>query len=133
MAPLDGDCAALLSSRSPTPIAQLDPDLSDQLQRVIRGEVTITWPYSTVTKTFAFLLAEPDVRLRRARGQVRIELRGSSAKAASECGIGAGDELLFSLDGAEWAKDESPGRIPGSRVDWQLRFNEKLALQVWMD
>ncbi|KXX77579.1 hypothetical protein MMYC01_205371 [Madurella mycetomatis] len=130
MSPLDGDCAALLSSQSPTPIAQLDPDLSDQSQRVIRGEVTITWPYSTVTKTFAFLLAEPDVRLRRAKGQVRIELRGSSAKAASECGIGAGDELLLSLDGVEWANDESPGRIPGSRVDWQLRFNERLALQV---
>ncbi|GAB1315026.1 hypothetical protein MFIFM68171_05236 [Madurella fahalii] len=130
MAPLDGDCATLLSSQSLTPIAQLGPDLPGQSQRVIRGEVTITWPYSAVTKTVAFLLAEPDVRLRRAKGQVRIELRGPSAKAASECGIGAGDELLFSLNGVEWAKDESPGRIPGSRLDWQLRFNERLALQV---
>lgn len=130
MASLDGDCAALLASQSLTPIAQLNPDLPDQSSRAVRGEVTITWPYSAVTQTVAFLLAEPDVRLRRAKGQVRIELRGPSAKSVSQLGIGAGDELLLSLDGAEWAKDESPGRIPGARVDWQLRFSERLVLQV---
>lgn len=122
--------AALLASKIATPIAQLNPDLSDQPSRIVRGEVGITWPYNSVTETLAFLVAEPDVRLRRARGQVRIELHGPSAKAVSECGIGAGDELIFSLEGVEWAKDTSPGRIPGSRVDWQLLFNQKLVLQV---
>lgn len=122
--------ASLLVSRDPTPIAQLNPYLPDQDERVVRGEVTITWPYNSVTQTTAFLLAEPDIRLRRAKGQVRIELHGPSAKAFSACGIGAGDEVLFSLKGAEWAKDESPGRVPGARLDWQLLFNQKLALQV---
>ncbi|KAK3308056.1 uncharacterized protein B0T15DRAFT_523395 [Chaetomium strumarium] len=124
------DSAARLASQPPTPIAQLHPDLPDQVSRVVRGEITITWPYSSVNKTFAFLLAECDVRLRRARGQIRIELRGPSAKAASECGLGAGDELLVSLEGVVWAKDESPGRIPGARVEWQLQFSEKLILQA---
>lgn len=130
MASVDGDSAAMLASRSTTPIALLNPDLPDQASRVVRGEITITWPYNSVTKTAAFLIAEPDVRLRRAKGQVRLELHGPSAKAVSECGLGAGDELLFSLDGVEWAKDVSPGRIPGARVDWQLQFNQKLILQV---
>ncbi|KAK4241448.1 hypothetical protein C8A03DRAFT_12316 [Achaetomium macrosporum] len=130
MASVNGDSAAQLASQTPTPIAQLNPELSDQSSRVVRGEITITWPYSFVNRTFAFLLAESDVRLRRARGQVRIEFRGPSAKAASECGLGAGDELLFSLEGVEWAKDVSPARIPGARVEWQLQFNEKLVLQV---
>ena len=120
----------MLATQPTTPIAQLGPDLPDQTSRVVRGDITITWPYNSVTQTLAFLIAEPDVRLRRARGQIRIELCGPSAKAASECGLGAGDELLFSLDGAEWKKDESPGRIPGARVEWQLRFNQKLVLQV---
>jgi hypothetical protein len=133
MVSVDGASATLLASRPATPIAQLNPDLPDQPSRVVRGEVTITWPYSNVTKTLAFLLAEPDVRLRRAKGQVRIELRGPSAKALSACNLGAGDEILCSLDGVEWAKDNSPGRIPGARLDWQLQFNERLLLQVCMD
>lgn len=122
--------AALLLSRDPIPIAQLNPDLPDQTERVVRGEVTITWPYNSVTKTTAFLVAEPDVRLRRDRGQVRIELHGPSAKAFSTCGIGAGDEVWFSLNGAEWAKDQSPGRVPGARLEWQILFNQRLTLQV---
>ncbi|KAL2023844.1 hypothetical protein VTK56DRAFT_1111 [Thermocarpiscus australiensis] len=130
MALVDGASAALLVSQPTTPIAQLNPDLPDQASRVVRGEVTVTWPYNSVTKTVAFLLAEPDVRLRRAKGQIRMELHGPSAKAVSECGIGAGDELLFSLDGVAWARDVSPGRIPGARLDWQLEFNERLVLQV---
>ena len=130
MALVDGEGSALLASQPTTPIAQLNPDLPDQASRVVRGEITITWPYNSVTKTLAFLLAEPDVRLRRAKGQIRIVLHGSSAKVASEHGLGAGDELRFSLAGAEWAKDVSPGRIPGARVDWQLQFNNRLILQV---
>ncbi|KAK0727232.1 hypothetical protein B0T26DRAFT_693626 [Lasiosphaeria miniovina] len=121
---------ALLASRMPTPIAQLNPDFPDQASCVVRGEVTITWPYSIVNRTFAFLLAEPDVLLRRVRGQVRIELHGSSAKAVADCGLGGGDEVYIGLDGVRWAKDDSPGRIPGARLDWQLQFDEKLALKV---
>ncbi|KAL2177981.1 uncharacterized protein P884DRAFT_242113 [Thermothelomyces heterothallicus CBS 202.75] len=130
MASVDGDIAASLASQTSTPIAQLSPDLPDYPSRVVRGVVTITWPYNSVTQKFAFLLAERDVRLRRAKGQIRIELQGLSAKAASDCGIGAGDELLFSLAGAEWSPDPAPGRIPGARVEWQIQFSQKLALQV---
>jgi len=130
MATVDGNDVASLASRTPTPIAQLNPDLPDQTSRVVRGDVTITWPYNSVTQRFAFLLAEPDVRLRRSKGQIRVELQGPSAKAAAECGIGAGDELLFSLAGAEWSTDPAPGRIPGARVEWQLQFSKKLASQV---
>ncbi|KAK3325847.1 hypothetical protein B0H66DRAFT_141007 [Apodospora peruviana] len=122
--------ASLLASRDATPIAQLNPDLPNQAERVVCGEVTITWPYNSVAKTSAFLIAEPDIRLRRAKGQVRIELHGASAKTIAECGLGAGDEVLFSLDGVEWAKDSSPGRVPGARLEWQLKFDKKLSLQV---
>lgn len=123
---LDGPLASLTL----TPIAQLDPNLPDQPSRAVRGEVTITWPYNRVRNTIAFLLAEPDVRLRRAKGQVRVELHGPAAKAVADCGLGGGDQVQFSLDGADWAKDESPGRIPGARVDWQIQFAERLVLQV---
>ncbi|KAK3403571.1 hypothetical protein B0T20DRAFT_430101 [Sordaria brevicollis] len=127
---IDGAAVAALESRQVTPIAQLSPELPDQDSRSVRGEVTITWPYNRVTHTLAFLLAEPDVRLRRTKGQVRVQLHGLSAKAVADCGLGACDEVLLSLEGVEWTKDESPGSIPGARVDWQLQFNKKLVLQA---
>ncbi len=122
-----------LSSASVTPIAHLRPDLPDQKSRVVRGEVTITWPYNAVNNSFAFLLAESDVRLRRARGQVRIQLLGSSAQAVGSCGLGGGDEVALSLEGVEWTEDvkaDSRVQMPGSRLEWQLKYSERLVLQV---
>lgn len=130
MATLDGDVEKLLASRTTTPITQLNPDLSDQVTRRIHGEITITWPYSSINKRFAFLLAEPDFRLRREKGQVRIVLNGPSAEAVSDLELGSGDEVTLALDGVGWAKDEEPARPPGSRLDWQLKFAGKLILKV---
>lgn len=120
----------LLQVRSATPIAGLHPGLPDQHVIAVTGEVTLVWPYNSATKSLAFLLADPDVRLRRDKGQVRIQLLGASAKAVADIRLGAGDTVALALDGVEWVKDNSIVRIPGSRVDWQLQFSEKLILQV---
>lgn len=130
MASPDGDVEQLLASRTATLITQLKPDISDQATRKIHGEVTITWPYSSVSKRFAFLLAEPDFRLRREKGQVRIVLNGPSAEAVGSWELGSGDEVTLALDGVEWAADEEPARPPGSRLEWQLKFAGKLMLKV---
>ncbi|KAI1761290.1 hypothetical protein GGR53DRAFT_506073 [Hypoxylon sp. FL1150] len=128
--PLQHLCAA-----TNTPIADLTPDLVDGPPCAVRGVVTITWPYSTVKGTFAFILAEPDYRLRRHRGQVRINLTGPSAKAAGESGLSSGDAVLLSLDGSAWEPEENKRRqsLPGAGIDWQLNFSEKLLLQVTLD
>ncbi|KAI3392917.1 hypothetical protein diail_5004 [Diaporthe ilicicola] len=130
MAPADADLEHLLATRTATPIAQLGPDLPDQATRKVHGEVTITWPYSSVSKSVAFLLAEPDFRLRRDKGQVRIQLHGPSAEAIGALELGSGDEVTLVLDGVEWARDEEPARPPGSKSDWQLKFMGKLTLKV---
>lgn len=130
MASTDEDVEQLLAPRTTTPITQLKPDLSDQATRKIHGEVTITWPYSSISRRFAFLLAEPDFRLRREKGQVRIVLNGPSAEAVGKWELGSGDEITLALDGAEWTKDEEPARPPGSRLDWQLKFADKVILKV---
>jgi hypothetical protein len=113
-----------------TPIAQLSPELPDQDQRSIRGEVTITWPYSAAKQTLAFLLAEPDVRLRRVKGLVRVQLRGASARAAADLGVGGGDEVTLRLKGAQWTQDDAIPRSQASRVEWQLVYSGQLSLQV---
>ncbi|KAK2002675.1 hypothetical protein LX36DRAFT_746052 [Colletotrichum falcatum] len=121
---------AQLGAAEGIPIAQLSPDIQDPKKRVARGVVTITWPYSIVKKTIAFLLAEPDYRLRRAKGQVRVEFDGSSAKAIAEAALGSGDEITLSLDGVEFVADDSTTRVPGTSLDWQLRFTERVLLQA---
>jgi hypothetical protein len=48
----------------------------------------------------------------------------------AKSGIASGDEVILCLDGAEWVHDEAPFATPGRGVDFDLRFTEKLLLQV---
>ena len=111
-------------------IAELQPALETH-HTSITGTVILIWPYSSSRKTFSLLLAEPDFRLRRHRGQVRIHFTGSSATAAARTGVSIGAQIRLSLEGVQWAKDESRPRAPGQGVEWELQFGERLVLQVW--
>jgi hypothetical protein len=122
--------AELLAAAAQIPIAQLTPDLSAPSTRCIRAIVTLIWPYSSSNSTLTVLLAEPDFRLRRTKGQVRVQFSGSSARTVFEAAIGSGDEVILSLDGVEWNKDESAGQTPGRGIDWELKFSERLVLKV---
>ena len=121
---------ATLHSTSHISIAQLTPLLAGPSSRSVKAIVTLTWPYSSATGSVAFLLAEPDFRLRRTRGQVRVQFSGSSAKAVAKSGIASGDEVTLCLDGVEWVHDEATVWTPGRGVEFELRFKERLLLQV---
>ncbi|KAF4632200.1 hypothetical protein G7Y89_g5926 [Cudoniella acicularis] len=84
---------------------------------------------SSATDSVSFLLSEPDFRLRRTKGQVRVHFAGSSAKRVAKSGIASGDEVLLSLDGVEWVRDQTRVSTPGNSVEVELRFTEKLLLQ----
>ncbi|KAK2623653.1 hypothetical protein QTJ16_006834 [Diplocarpon rosae] len=122
--------AIALESTVHTPIADLSPDIPAISTRSIQAVVTLTWPYSSATGSVAFLLSEPDFRLRRAKGQVRVQLFGSSAKAAKEFGIASGDKLVLCLDGVEWVPNDPNAVAPGMGIEWELRFTERLLLKV---
>ena len=111
------------------PIADLQPALETD-RTSITGIVTLIWPYSSSNRTLSLLLAEPDFRLRRERGQVRIHFTGSSATAVAKSRVGIGAQINLSLVGVRWAKDESTPRTPGRGVEWELQFGERLALEV---
>lgn len=124
--------AASLLDTAHIPIAQLTPLLRAPSTRSIKAIVTLIWPFSSRTNSFTVLLAEPDFRLRQTRGQVRVEFAASSAREAGKAKIGSGDEVILSLDGAEWINDDSAARTPGRGVEWQLRFTERILLQVML-
>ncbi|KAL8749572.1 MAG: hypothetical protein Q9199_007606, partial [Rusavskia elegans] len=111
------------------PIAQLDLTTTASL-KTVQGIVTLIWPYSVSSQSFSILLAEPDFRLRRQRGQVRVQFRGSSAKALAKCDVQSGDLVKLSLVNAQWERDETASGTPGRGIGWELRFDERVVLQI---
>lgn len=116
----------------PTPIAELQPT-TETGNRSVVGIVTLIWPYSASQGSYSFLLVEPDFRLRRQKGQVRLRFSGSSAKAVAKGGIKSGDKIILGLEDVQWAKDQ-PNEIaqqsPGRSIEWELCFGERVLLQV---
>ncbi|KAF2140162.1 uncharacterized protein K452DRAFT_309949 [Aplosporella prunicola CBS 121167] len=119
------------------PIATLHPKLPAPASKSITAIVTLLWPYSSSTRTCALLLAEPDFRLRRRRGQVRVQLFGEAAHAVATSGVGIGDEVVLRLTGAEWLRvqGEEDGVVttPGKSVEWELGFRRRLGMRVTRD
>jgi hypothetical protein len=122
--------ADFLSGTAQIPIADLSPLLPEISTRSIRAIVTLIWPYSSSNSSLTVLLAEPDFRLRRNRGQVRVQFWGSNAKSVFENGIGSGDEVILSLQGAEWIESESTNQTPGRGIEWELKFAGRLLIKV---
>ncbi|KAI1122125.1 hypothetical protein F5Y10DRAFT_254773 [Nemania abortiva] len=121
-----------LEAANAIPIAELCPDVADPASKAVGGVVTITWPYNKVKGTFAFTLAEPDFRLRRNKGQVRVDFTGRAATAVGDCGLGSNDEVLISLAGAAWEAESTNKRrsLPGAEIGWKLVFSETVLLRV---
>lgn len=117
-----------MSSR--IPIAQLAPNLESPNNYSVHGIVTLVWPYSSSTQSYSLLLVEPDFRLRRHRGQVRVHFQGSSAKAIARICVNSGDALVLSLQGASWEKDPTSSTTPGRGIECELVFGEYVVLEV---
>ncbi|KOS19526.1 hypothetical protein ESCO_000643 [Escovopsis weberi] len=116
-----------------TPISQLHPNISDPASRVVAGVITVTWPYSKVNRSIAFILAEHDVRLRRDRGRLRVEFHGAAGRALDSFGIGAGDRVRISLEGAQWERNQVASKHPVPPLEWQLKFKDLLHMQIRRD
>ncbi|KAI9822620.1 MAG: hypothetical protein M1827_000339 [Pycnora praestabilis] len=127
------DSSSTPSTTNFIPIAQLSPQLDSLSSRLVKTIVTVIWPYSSSTHSLALLLAEPDFRLRRQKGQVRVQFSGASAKALARSGIASGDEVILSLQGARLSKDQSILKTPGKGVGWELKFEERVLLQIYRD
>jgi hypothetical protein len=113
-------------------ISALNPELSAVETKHFRATVTLIWPYSSSTRQFAILLAEPELRLRRKNGQVRVRFSGASAKAIATTGVGIGDEVVLSLRGAQFVQ-EGVISTPGRSIDWELSYTQTVVVQVVRD
>lgn len=115
------------------PIAELRPELPGLESKQIKAVVSLLWPYSSSTRQFALLLAEPDFRLRHKKGQTRVRFTRSCAKAIAATGIGIGDTVILALQGAQFVEKDTEIRTPGRSIDWELSFSQTLVIQVcWL-
>ena len=109
------------------PIAQISPALDRLEGHSIRAVVTLVWPYSSATKSLSLLLAEPDFRLRRANGQVKVIFYGFVAERIAKTHVGIGDEVTLSLAGSRLVNNETTGNC----MAWDVHFDDRVLLEVW--
>ena len=119
-----------LARSTRTSIAHLSPSVVSNSTLSIDAVVTLLWPYSSSSKTFKLLLADPDFRLRRNRGQVKVAFLGPSAKAVASVKVGIGDRIRLCLDGANWTHLQEDVPTPGKSAEWDLSFENRIELEV---
>jgi hypothetical protein len=112
------------------PIAELEKAGGDAATKSIRAVVTLIWPYSSSTRRAALLLAEPDFRLRKSKGQVRVQLAGLAAEEVAKSKISSGDEVVLSLIGARWVETTAGISTPGRSVDVELEYSRRIICEV---
>ncbi|KAL4758956.1 uncharacterized protein BDW70DRAFT_151989 [Aspergillus foveolatus] len=123
----------LLRSTAAIPIAQVSPDVDRLSQSSIHSVVTLLWPYSSSTKILSVLLAEPDFRLRRSNGQVKVFFHGHVAEEVARTHIGIGDIVYLSLTGSKFSKNDANAatQTPGRSVSWDVHFETSAFLEIW--
>jgi hypothetical protein len=119
------------SNSTRVPISQLGLASDAQVARHIRAVVALVWPYSSSTRALSLLLAEPDVRLRKRKGQVKVTFYGPSAEAVAKGRIGIGDTVQLGLEGAQWIQSSDEVATPGKKIEWDLAFSGKANLDVF--
>ncbi|PKX96626.1 uncharacterized protein P174DRAFT_383996 [Aspergillus novofumigatus IBT 16806] len=113
------------------PIAQISPEADRILERSIHAIVTLVWPYSSSNKSLSLLLAEPDFRLRRNNGQVKVVFRGRAAEAVAKSQVGIGDHVYLGLAGSKFVPSKAVAQTPGKCVPWDVQLDERVLLEIW--
>ncbi|RAH85061.1 hypothetical protein BO86DRAFT_376656 [Aspergillus japonicus CBS 114.51] len=116
---------------TPVPIAQLSPSLDNLPHNSVRGVVALLWPYSSSTRSISLLLAEPDFRLRRSGGQVRVVFHGPVAEEVAKSHVGIGDNVYLSLHGSRLTDNDPKVLTPGKSVAWDVHFETTVLVEVW--
>ncbi|PYH78513.1 hypothetical protein BO82DRAFT_154788 [Aspergillus uvarum CBS 121591] len=119
-----------LLQSTPVPIAQLSPSLDNLPHNSVRGVVALLWPYSSSTRSISLLLAEPDFRLRRSGGQVRVVFHGPVAEEVAKSQVGIGDNVYLSLHGSRLTDNDPKVLTPGKSVAWDVHFETTVLVEV---
>lgn len=112
------------------PIAQLSPDIEKLAEKSFLAAVALVWPYSSSTKSVSLLLAEPDFRLRGAKGQIKATFHGRVAEKVAESHIGIGDTVCLALKDVKFVSNDGVQQTPGRSVAWDAHWENSVFLEV---
>ncbi|KAJ5442930.1 Telomere end binding protein [Penicillium cf. griseofulvum] len=113
------------------PIAHISPDLEQLAKSSFLATVALVWPYSSSTKSISLLLAEPDFRLRGAKGQIKVTFHGHLAEKVAESHVGIGDNVCLALKDTKFVSNEGATQTPGRSVAWDAHFENGGSLEIY--
>ena len=127
-----GSPQGLFASARRIRIAQLalGPSTERDAAPYIEAVVSLVWPYSSKEGLLSLLLAEPDIRLRSAKGQLKVTFQGAGARQVAKSQLGIGDIVLLRIEHAEWKDTGDAVLTPGKKVQWDLYFKSRVVLEV---
>ncbi|KAH0841882.1 hypothetical protein AYO21_03140 [Fonsecaea monophora] len=120
---------AKLDAAAQLPIADLSPSRRDPDAHIL-AQVALVWPYSSSTGTLALLLADPDIRRRKSKGQAKVVFHNGCAGEVAKTKVGIGDTVKLALAGCEWKETGDVVSTPGKKIDWDLEYNTCVLLEV---
>ncbi|RPB03550.1 hypothetical protein L873DRAFT_1669908 [Choiromyces venosus 120613-1] len=109
------------------PLASLAPGAPDNEPEFLVAIISLLWPFSSSSSSLSVLASEEDFRLRKNRGQVRINFKGLAASAVDQTKLQIGDRVIISLEGAEFQplEDATERDVP-----WVMVYSSRLAMKV---
>ncbi|PYI12242.1 hypothetical protein BO78DRAFT_357986 [Aspergillus sclerotiicarbonarius CBS 121057] len=116
---------------TPIPIAKLSPTLENLSASSVHAVVTLLWPYSSSTRSLSLLLAEPDFRLRRTNGQVKVVFHGLVAEEVARSQVGIGDGVYIGLAGSRFVDNDATNQTPERFVAWDVHFDGGVLIEIW--
>lgn len=113
-------------------IADLAPTPLETSSHIL-ANIALVWPYSSSTGTLALLLADPDIRRRKSKGQVKVVFRDGCAREVAQTKVGIGDVVRLALVGCEWKETGEFVSTPGKKIDWDLEYRSRVVLDILRD
>jgi len=118
-----------LTSRTHLRIDDLNVDTLPNVH-YIEAKVALVWPYSSSTRQLSLLLAEQDVLLRKAKGQLKVIFHGAGAREIARTRVGIGDKVKIGLDQFELVLEHDILSTPGKKADFDLHVRDSITLEI---
>ncbi|KAK9322440.1 hypothetical protein V1517DRAFT_135899 [Lipomyces orientalis] len=109
-------------------IATLSPSNATDLH-FLSGEISLVWPYSSLTSQFSVQLCDSDISKRIAKGQIKLVFEGKSLGRAADELMSSGDKLRIALKGCQVIRGE-PVAISEFDSDWICVWEQEALVQV---
>ncbi|KAK9242978.1 hypothetical protein V1506DRAFT_545788 [Lipomyces tetrasporus] len=109
-------------------IATLSPSSAVD-SHFLSGEISLVWPYSSLTRQFSVQLCDSDISKRIAKGQIKLVFEGKSLGRAANELMSSGDKLRIALKGSQVVRCQ-PDAKSEFDSDWICVWEHGALVQV---